>query len=123
MTQASMLSSRKVGLKRVGALVAVAVTILSVLSASAGLVENEVDQKGLHFSKDNAAISVGATMHFHNSDDVIHNIMTIDADDEPEDQGLQKPGQTISTKFDKAGTYQVRCAIHPKMKMTVTVGE
>ena len=118
-----MFEPRNVAFRRATALVAVIATAFSVLTASAGLMENEVDQKGLRFSKASAAIAVGGTMHFHNGDDVIHNIMTIDVNDEPEDQGLQKPGQTISTKFDKAGTYQVRCAIHPKMKMTVKVGE
>lgn len=98
--------------------------ILAVpLVAAGSTVDGDVDQKGLRFTKSSIAISVGGTMRFHNSDDVIHNIMTIDENDEPEDQGLQKPGETIVTKFDKAGTYQVRCAIHPKMKMTVSVGE
>ena len=117
-----MPAPHKAGFKN-ACVLAVTATTLFALAASASQRDDEVDQKGLRFTKDAAAIAVGGTMHFHNSDDVIHNIMTIDANDEPEDQGLQKPGETISTKFDKAGTYQVRCAIHPKMKMTVTVGE
>ena len=43
------------------------------------------------------------------------------ADDDVEDKGLQKPGQDIKANFAKAGKYKVRCSIHPKMKMTVTV--
>jgi plastocyanin len=99
------------------------VLAIPLVAASAGSTDGDVDQKGLRFTKPAVAIPIGGTVHFHNSDDVIHNIMTIDANDEPEDQGLQKPGETISTKFDKAGDYQVRCAIHPKMKMTVKVGQ
>lgn len=103
---------------------ALAVTLaVPLVAAGASTVDGDVDQKGLRFTKSSIAISVGGTMRFHNSDDVIHNIMTIDENDEPEDQGLQKPGETIAAKFDKAGKYQVRCAIHPKMKMTVSVGE
>jgi plastocyanin len=36
---------------------------------------------------------------------------------------LQKPGQDMSHRFQKAGTSVVRCAIHPKMKLKVTVGK
>lgn len=96
---------------------------LPLLTASAGPLDGDVDQKGLRFSKEMETIGLGGVMRFHNSDDVTHNIMTIDESDEPEDQGLQKPGETIVAKFGKAGTYQVRCAIHPKMKMTVKVAE
>lgn len=96
---------------------------LPLLSASASAPDGEVDQKGLRFTKSAVAIPVGGTMHFKNSDDVIHNIMTIDETDEPEDHGLQKPGETIKAKFETAGHYQVRCSIHPKMKMTVKVGQ
>jgi plastocyanin len=101
---------------------AAVMTFAIPLLAAANPRDGEVDQKGLRFSKQSVEIATGGTMHFHNSDDVIHNIMTIDADDEPEDRGLQKPGETISATFEKEGTYQVRCSIHPKMKMTVKVG-
>ena len=106
-------------------LIAVLAAALSapLLAAGAGLLDGHVDQIGLKFTKSSVVIPRGATMHFHNSDDVIHNIMTIDEDDEPEDRGLQKPGETIAASFEKPGTYQVRCAIHPKMKMVVKVTE
>jgi plastocyanin len=106
--------------KRVGWLALLAATPL--LSASADISDVAVDQKGLRFTKSEVSVAVGASVHFHNSDDVTHNIMTIDETDEPEDHGLQKPGEIISAKFDRAGDYQVRCAIHPKMKMSVKVG-
>jgi plastocyanin len=102
-------------------LVTAALVAAPLLAASTR--DGEVDQRGLRFTKQDVAIGVGGTMHFHNGDDVIHNIMTIDENDEPEDHGLQKPGEIISATFKKPGAYQVRCAIHPKMKMTVKVGE
>jgi plastocyanin len=37
------------------------------------------------------------------------------------DLGLQKPSKLLSYKFDKAGSYRVRCNIHPSVKMSVTV--
>jgi plastocyanin len=33
---------------------------------------------------------------------------------------VQKPGATLSYTFDKAGTFMIRCNIHPSMRMTVT---
>ena len=80
-----------------------------------------MNQHGIHFSIPSVTLKVGDTVRFHNQDDVTHNIMVIDSDDNAEDQGLQKPGVTIVKKFDQAGTFEVRCAIHPKMKMMVTV--
>ena len=31
------------------------------------------------------------------------------------------PGDVLKVAFAKPGSYQVRCAIHPKMKIDVTV--
>jgi len=96
--------------------------VLIIVGASrAWAADVDVDQQGIRFSQPSVTLKVGDTMHFHNHDDVTHNIMVIDSDDEPEDQGLQKPGVVIHKQFTDAGTFQVRCAIHPKMKMTVTV--
>jgi plastocyanin len=35
--------------------------------------------------------------------------------------GSQQPGHVLKVKFDKAGKIDVRCAMHPKMKMSVNV--
>ena len=37
------------------------------------------------------------------------------------DSGDQEPGSKTSVKFPVAGTFDVLCAIHPKMKLTVHV--
>lgn len=86
--------------------------------AAAGVDIDQVNQK---FSKSSVSIAAGDTVNFHNMDTVTHNINVIDANAVPEDQGLQDPGQTITKTFKLAGQYQIRCAIHPRMKMTVTV--
>ncbi len=80
-----------------------------------------VDQVGQKFDPNTVSLKVGDTVHFKNGDDVTHNINVIDGDDNADDKGLQKPGQEITQKFDKAGSYMVKCAIHPKMKMSVEV--
>ena len=80
-----------------------------------------IAQRAIHFSQVSITIKAGDTIHYHNQDDVTHNLMVIGADDDPEDQGLQPPGATVTHTFTQEGTFEVRCAIHPKMKMMVTV--
>jgi plastocyanin len=93
------------------------------LPASALAADVDVDQQGIRFSQPEITLKVGDTLHFHNHDDVTHNIMIIDSDDDAEDQGMQKPGHVISKQFTEEGTFEARCAIHPKMKMIITVGK
>jgi len=92
------------------------------LSASAwAAAKLDIDQVGQKFSQTSASIAKGDSISWHNHDDVTHNINVIDASDNSDDQGLQKPGQDLSKTFDEAGHFEVRCAIHPRMKMTVDV--
>jgi plastocyanin len=95
--------------------------ICGFLPAIAWAGDVEVDQQGIRFSRPEITLKVGDTLHFHNHDDVTHNIMIIDSDDDAEDQGMQKPDQVISKQFSQAGIYEARCAIHPKMKLIITV--
>ena len=66
---------------------------------------------------------VGDTLHFENRDEVNHNVSGSVDDTKVFDVKLQKPGKandkTITLK-DK-GEYTVKCAIHPKMKITIKV--
>ncbi|MGB8397424.1 cupredoxin domain-containing protein [Bradyrhizobium sp.] len=81
-----------------------------------------VDQRGLAISQKSASLAKGDRLIFTNSDDVIHNIHIFGpGDDDSIDLGLQKPGAALSHKFDRAGSYRVRCNIHPSIKMAVTV--
>ena len=80
-----------------------------------------VDQVGQKFSRATLVAMRGDTVQFVNHDDTTHNINLIDADDVAADQGLQKPGETIRMLLDRNGRFTVRCAIHPRMKLAVTV--
>ena len=117
-----MTSARFEAFLQIAGNAAIACLLCCATFASAAGQDSFIDQHGLRFSLQSVSIKTGDTLHFHNSDDVIHNIMVLDADDDAKDEGLQKPGEVITAKFEKAGEYQVRCAIHPKMKMTVVVG-
>jgi plastocyanin len=81
-----------------------------------------VGQHGLVFTQSSASLGRGDRIVFTNEDDVIHNIHIFGPGaDDSTDLGLQKPGATLTYKFDKAGAYMVRCSIHPSVKMAVTV--
>jgi cytochrome c peroxidase len=97
---------------------AVALIAAGATVRAAGLT---IEQSGQQFSEKSAALKPGDALIFANKDDVSHNITVVDDDDETADLGLQKPGETLTYKFDKSGRFKIRCSIHPSMKMTVTV--
>jgi plastocyanin len=95
-----------------------AVMMFAVPSYAANTV---VTQSHTSFDVDDASLTKGDTITFSNKDDVTHNIQILDSEGNMDDKGLQKPGEDIKAKFDAPGEYKVHCAIHPKMKMTITV--
>jgi len=98
-----------------------AAALLAAVAAGVQASSLTIEQSGQQFSQKSAAIAVGDSVTFANHDDVTHNINVINEDDEANDLGLQKPGENLTYKFDKAGKFKVRCSIHPSMKMTVSV--
>lgn len=97
-----------------------AATVISAagIAMAAGIVQ--VDQKGLAFSTQHLVVKKGNAVAFMNSDVTSHNIL-VSGNGVNLNSGLQRPGVAFTAPFTKAGTYQVVCGIHPKMKMTVTV--
>jgi plastocyanin len=95
-----------------------AIVLTSGLSLAA---MTEIDQVGQHFSQTRLILARGDTVRFANHADVTHNVGIVDERDKAIDVGLQKPGETIRHVFGSSGKFVVRCSIHAKMKMTVTV--
>jgi plastocyanin len=98
-----------------------AVAALAAVAAAVQAASLTIEQSGQQFSQKSASVARGDTIVFANHDDVTHNINVIDEDDDASDLGLQKPGESLIYKFDKAGRFKVRCSIHPSMKMAVNV--
>jgi plastocyanin len=98
-------------------LVAVFLSVAFIARAA----DTTVTQSHTTFDTDAVTLKVGDTLTFANKDDVTHNIQIVNGDGDVDDKGLQKPGQDIKQTFVKAGNYKVHCAIHPKMKLAVTV--
>jgi len=82
--------------------------------------EVEVGQKDKQFTKKVVTIKAGDSVKFTNQDPFFHNIFSL-SEQKTFDLGSYPKGQSKSVKFDKAGTYEVECAIHPNMKMQVKV--
>jgi plastocyanin len=79
-----------------------------------------VVQKDRAFSVTELTVKPGDSIVFKNADDVTHNVFSI-SEGMQFDIRRQAPGASSSIPFPKEGVAEVRCAIHPKMKLIVTV--
>lgn len=100
-------------------------TIVLALAAAVALPaiaaqDHVVPQKDKAFVVKTLAIKVGDKVSFRNDDGFSHNIFSL-ADDMPFDLGTYGQGQTKSVVFDKAGRFEIECAIHPEMRMVINV--
>jgi plastocyanin len=79
-----------------------------------------VSQKGRNFALREIVIQRGDGIRFTNDDEFLHQIY-VDSKDMSFDSAEQRPGQAIDVTFPQAGTFPVRCHIHPKMLLSVRV--
>lgn len=82
--------------------------------------ETKVTQKEREFSSTEITIKPGEKVVFQNDDEVTHNVFSTSKANAFTIK-VQKPGESSTVDFTEEGTTEVRCAIHPKMKLTVTV--
>jgi plastocyanin len=102
------------------ALLAGAVVLVAAVDAPPdGLV---IHQQGRRFSETAVTVQRGQPITFLNDDSVPHNVMS-DSAENGFDVGSQLPGSVRVVRFDIAGTVVVICAIHPRMRMVVTVAQ
>jgi plastocyanin len=76
-----------------------------------------IAQQGRAFHPGEVTINHGETLTFTNMDVFIHQIYVPGQFDSDE----RAPGQNVTESFPEAGTFEVRCHIHPKMKLVVHV--
>src|SRR5271155_615042 len=94
---------------------------LSAAAASLGFAgQFEITQKDRAFSQTKLTIKPGDTIVFKNIDEVTHNVFSVSPGMEF-DIRRQAPGGSSRVEFSKEGVAEVRCSIHPKMKLIVTV--
>ena len=80
----------------------------------------EVAQKDKKFTQKSLNVKVGDSVNFKNEDPFVHNVFSL-SDTKTFDLGSYAQGQSKKVTFDKPGTVEVECAIHPDMKMVVEV--
>lgn len=82
--------------------------------------ERTISEKGKVFSETEVTVKKGETLNFLNDDNIVHNVMSVSPGNEF-NVGAVKPGISTPVTFKAVGNVQVICAIHPSMKMLVTV--
>jgi plastocyanin len=82
--------------------------------------DHKIIQKEMAFHPNELSIKVGDNIHFINADIGTHNAY-VSSDTFQFDLQAQQPGNSKSVTFTRPGVFEVRCAMHPRMKLKVTV--
>ena len=98
------------------------VTILGLGAGAALGAEFEVRQSDRSFAPARLTVGKGSVVHFANDETYVHHAF-VDTPDFKADTGDIPPGERRDIVFTRAGTYTIRCAIHPQMKLVVEVTE
>jgi plastocyanin len=98
----------------------VGAALLAALPQVAAAAEIVVSQRDKAFDPGTVTAAVGDTIVFTNDDKVAHNVMVPKGPNKM-NLGSIKPGAQSQAVLQEAGEVEVRCAIHPKMKLTITV--
>ncbi len=88
----------------------------SILAAEAVV----VSQHNRKFWPETLALPIGAKIKIMNDDRVTHHVY-VDSPNMSYDSGEMPVGSSLVLSFDRAGTFPVRCAIHPTMRLDVTI--
>ena len=93
--------------------------LLLVLPLAASAQDNSrvISQKGRAFRPGEVTIVRNESLAFTNQDSFIHQVYADGLFDSQE----QAPGEVLNETFPRAGTFQVRCHIHPTMRLIVHV--
>ncbi len=103
----------------------ICLAVLAGLGLGAGLAwaaTTQVTQRDRAFSTAALAVKKGDVVQISNADTVVHHIY-VESPTFNYDSGEQPVGRTLDVAFPLPGTFDVLCAIHPRMKLAVTVAE
>jgi plastocyanin len=81
-----------------------------------------VHQRGRQFASELSTVRKDQPVIFLNDDTVPHNVFSTSSGNEF-NLGSQPPGSSTEVTFTKVGQVEVICAIHPRMRTTITVTE
>lgn len=91
-----------------------------VVMAATPVVEHTITQSEKTFSQAEITVKPGDKVVFKNADQVTHNVFSTSKGNEF-NLKTQAPGASSAVPFNTEGVAEVRCAIHPKMKLIVNV--
>lgn len=101
--------------------------LITLLAFPAGVLAQSVtddvitiSQKRRKYAPGAVTIKPGDTLRIVNDDIFLHHAF-VDNETLQYDSGSMEEGETRDIQFSDPGTYQVRCAIHPRMRLDVTV--
>ena len=101
--------------------VALAAAALLALGASAQQAVVAVSQKNRVFHPREVEVALGEAVVFVNDDgELLHHVYSR-ASGFDFDIGERAAGTRVPVRFSKRGTFEVRCDIHPRMLLRVTV--
>jgi len=93
------------------------VTTIPVPQTTHSVSANTILIKNFAFDPASMTVTVGSTVRWVNQDSVPHRILFTDG----ADSTILAPMQSWSRKFDRTGTYDYSCTIHPTMQGTIIV--
>ena len=100
---------------------AVAAAVLGLGLATAWAATFAVSQKDRVFQPGAVSLNRGDTLRIVNDDGELLHHAYVRTPQFSFDTGEQEPGSKTDVAFPVAGTFTVLCAIHPKMRLVVTV--
>lgn len=101
-------------------IVALVISGLAGPTALALAANYTIHQKGRTFSSEIMSVRTGQAVTFQNDDTVPHNVFSTTRGNEF-DLGSQRPGASTDVTFTRAGEVEIICAIHPRMRMIISV--
>ncbi len=81
-----------------------------------------ISQKGRNFTPAAVTVKKGDMVRFVNDDFYGHNVYS-ETEGASFDIGLQPPGEERDVVLEKLGIVDIRCRIHPRMRLKITVTE
>ncbi len=95
--------------------------LLPALGSSLTRPSHQVSQRGREFRPGQLDIKRGDIVSIVNDDEDLSHHAYVASDHFKFDSGDQEPGQDVDIPFTVAGTFNVLCGIHPKMRLLVAV--
>lgn len=80
----------------------------------------EVRQLNSIFAPDTLNIRAGTKVRFLNEDRLAHNVYSR-TEGQVFNLGMARPGESVERIFAEPGQIDVRCAVHPRMRLLVIV--